>query len=77
MVVVELTEIGAVSGIPFNGPVGAARVGFTDAGGYLLNPTYAELKESRLDMVVAGTSDAVLMVESEAQEMTVTRRCRL
>ena len=60
----------AVSGIPFNGPVGAARVGFTDAGGYLLNPTYAELKESRLDMVVAGTSDAVLMVESEAQEMT-------
>ncbi len=60
----------AISGIPFNGPIGAARVGFTDAGGYSLNPTYAELQESRLDMVVAGTSDAVLMVESQADEMT-------
>jgi polyribonucleotide nucleotidyltransferase len=60
----------AISGIPFNGPIGAARVGFTDAGGYSLNPTYAELQESRLDMVVAGTADAVLMVESQADEMT-------
>jgi polyribonucleotide nucleotidyltransferase len=60
----------AISGIPFNGPVGAARVGFSDANGYLLNPTYEELQGSRLDMIVAGTSDAVLMVESEADEMT-------
>jgi polyribonucleotide nucleotidyltransferase len=60
----------AVSGIPFNGPIGCARVGFTDEGGYSLNPTYSELEESRLDMVVAGTKDAVLMVESEADEMT-------
>ena len=60
----------AVSGIPFNGPVGAARVGFSDSEGYLLNPTYPELKESRLDMVVAGTKEAVLMVESEADELT-------
>ncbi|BFM50805.1 polyribonucleotide nucleotidyltransferase [Marinomonas sp. THO17] len=60
----------AVSGIPFNGPIGAARVGFTDESGYLLNPTNSELTESLLDMVVAGTKDAVLMVESEAQELT-------
>lgn len=60
----------AISGIPFNGPVGAARVGFSDTEGYLLNPTYQELEESRLNMVVAGTKDAVLMVESEAQELT-------
>ena len=60
----------AVSGIPFNGPIGAARVGFSDADGYILNPTYTELETSRLDMVVAGTTDAVLMVESEADEMT-------
>ena len=60
----------AVSGIPFNGPIGAARVGFSDTDGYLLNPTYSELETSRLDMVVAGTTDAVLMVESEADEMT-------
>jgi len=60
----------AVSGLPFAGPIGAARVGFSDETGYLLNPTYSQLKASRLDMVVAGTSDAVLMVESEAAELT-------
>lgn len=59
----------AISGIPFNGPIGAARVGFTQEQGYLLNPTYSELKDSELDMVVAGTADAVLMVESEANEL--------
>ncbi|MDX1475611.1 MAG: polyribonucleotide nucleotidyltransferase, partial [Reinekea sp.] len=60
----------AISGIPFNGPIGAARVAYTDAEGYQLNPTYEQLKTSRLNMVVAGTADAVLMVESEAQELT-------
>ena len=55
----------AVSGLPFNGPVGAARVGYKD-GQYLLNPSVAELKESQLELVVAGTGHAVLMVESEA-----------
>ncbi len=60
----------AISGIPFNGPIGGARVGYTDEAGYLLNPTYSELANSRLDMVVAGTRDAVLMVESEAKELT-------
>ena len=60
----------AVSGIPFNGPIGAARVGFNDESGYVLNPLNSELAESLLDMVVAGTKDAVLMVESEAQELT-------
>lgn len=60
----------AVSGIPFNGPIGAARVGFHPEMGYLLNPTYEQLKSSSLDMVVAGTEEAVLMVESEAQELT-------
>ena len=60
----------AVSGVPFNGPIGAARVGFTDEDGYMLNPTDAQLEESLLDMVVAGTKDAVLMVESEADELT-------
>ncbi|WP_257274220.1 polyribonucleotide nucleotidyltransferase [Endozoicomonas sp. SESOKO4] len=60
----------AVSGIPFDGPIGAARVGFNEEKGYLLNPSYEELKTSELDMVVAGTNDAVLMVESEAQELT-------
>jgi polyribonucleotide nucleotidyltransferase len=59
----------AVSGIPFNGPIGAARVGFTAEQGYVLNPNYADLKQSELDMVVAGTKDAVLMVESEANEL--------
>lgn len=55
----------ALSGVPFNGPIGAARVGFVD-GQYVLNPTVDELKISQLDLVVAGTSGAVLMVESEA-----------
>lgn len=59
----------AISGVPFNGPIGAARVGYNEANGYLLNPTYSGLKESELDMVVAGTKDAVLMVESEAKEL--------
>ncbi|MGR9043848.1 MAG: polyribonucleotide nucleotidyltransferase [Gammaproteobacteria bacterium] len=56
----------AVSGLPFNGPVGAARVGYKD-GEYLLNPSASELKESQLELVVAGTAHAVLMVESEAK----------
>jgi polyribonucleotide nucleotidyltransferase len=56
----------AISGIPFNGPVAAARVGYKD-GNYLLNPTLSELKDSALDLVVAGTESAVLMVESEAK----------
>jgi polyribonucleotide nucleotidyltransferase len=54
-----------LSGVPFNGPIGAAKVGYKD-GQYLLNPTATELKESQLELVVAGTADAVLMVESEA-----------
>jgi polyribonucleotide nucleotidyltransferase len=60
----------AISGIPFDGPIGAARVAFHESTGYLLNPTYEQLKASSLDMVVAGTEEAVLMVESEAQELT-------
>ena len=60
----------SISGIPFKGPIGAARVGYIDEVGYVLNPTYAELATSELDMVVAGTKDAVLMVESEADELT-------
>ncbi len=59
----------ALSGLPFAGPIGAARVGFTPDG-YLLNPGYEALKTSELDMVVAGTESAVLMVESEANELT-------
>ena len=60
----------AVSGIPFNGPIGGARVGFNEARGYILNPSYSELAESKLNMVVAGTEAAVLMVESEAQQLS-------
>lgn len=60
----------AISGVPFNGPIGAARVGFNAQEGYLLNPDYNALKGSDLDMVVAGTKDAVLMVESQAKELT-------
>lgn len=60
----------AISGVPFAGPVGAARVGFTAEDGYILNPSFAQLESSLLDMVVAGTQDAVLMVESEAQQLT-------
>ncbi|MGZ5054122.1 MAG: polyribonucleotide nucleotidyltransferase [Methylobacter sp.] len=59
----------AVSGLPFNGPVGAATVGYKD-GEYLLNPTPDALKESRLELVVAGTAHAVLMVESEADNLS-------
>jgi polyribonucleotide nucleotidyltransferase len=59
----------AISGIPFNGPIGAARVGYID-GEYVLNPTSTELKTSRLNLVVAGTQQAVLMVESEANELS-------
>ncbi len=59
----------AVSGIPFNGPIGGARVAYTQDEGYILNPTYKQLETSELDMVVAGTKDAVLMVESEAKEL--------
>ncbi|MGE0604166.1 MAG: polyribonucleotide nucleotidyltransferase [Xanthobacteraceae bacterium] len=58
-----------ISGAPFMGPIGGARVGFIN-GEYVLNPTLEEMKESKLDLVVAGTQDAVLMVESEAQELT-------
>lgn len=60
----------AISGIPFDGPIGAARVGYDAETGYILNPTYAQLETSLLDMVVAGTEDAVLMVESEAKELS-------
>ncbi|MCK9088773.1 polyribonucleotide nucleotidyltransferase [Haemophilus influenzae] len=58
-----------LSGVPFNGPIGAARVGFID-NQFVLNPTMAEQKQSRLDLVVAGTDKAVLMVESEADVLT-------
>jgi polyribonucleotide nucleotidyltransferase len=59
----------AISGAPFAGPVGACRVGYLD-GNYILNPTYSQLKESSLDLVVAGTDEAVLMVESEADQLS-------
>lgn len=59
----------AISSAPFNGPIGAARVGFIN-GEYVLNPTAEQLKKSELDLVVAGTSSAVLMVESEAKELS-------
>jgi polyribonucleotide nucleotidyltransferase len=58
----------SISGMPFNGPVGAARVGYLN-GSYVLNPTASELEASQLDLVVAGTESAVLMVESEAREL--------
>jgi len=58
----------ALSGIPFNGPIGAARVGYLN-GQYVLNPTATELQTTQLDLVVAGTEQAVLMVESEAKEL--------
>ena len=59
----------AISGMPFMGPVGASRVGFID-GKYVLNPSKKELENSKLDLVVAGTKDAVLMVESETSGLT-------
>lgn len=58
-----------ISGIPFNGPVGAARVGYKD-GQYILNPNFKELETSQLNLVVAGTKDAVIMVESEADQLS-------
>ncbi len=75
----------SLSGIPFKGPIGAARVGYLD-GQYIINPTATQLKSSQLNLVVAGTERAVLMVESEADQLseevmlgavsTVTSRCR-
>ena len=59
----------AISGMPFMGPIGASRVGFIE-GKYILNPSKTELENSKLDLVVAGTKDAVLMVESEAKGLT-------
>ena len=59
----------ALSGVPFNGPIGAARVGFKD-GNYILNPSFAELDDSALNLVVAGTRSSVLMVESEARQLS-------
>ncbi|MCW4151451.1 MULTISPECIES: polyribonucleotide nucleotidyltransferase [Halomonadaceae] len=59
----------SISGVPFSGPIGCARVGFNEEQGYFLNPTVEELASSELDMVVAGTEKAVLMVESEAKEL--------
>ncbi len=59
----------AISGVPFNGPIGAARVGYID-GQYVLNPSATALQKSRLDLVVAGTERAVLMVESEADQLS-------
>ncbi|MDX1519013.1 MAG: polyribonucleotide nucleotidyltransferase [Gammaproteobacteria bacterium] len=58
----------AISGVPFNGPIGAARVGYKD-GNYILNPSFKELADSELDLVVAGTRSSVLMVESEARQL--------
>jgi polyribonucleotide nucleotidyltransferase len=59
----------ALSGVPFQGPIGAAKVGYHD-GQYILNPTQAQLKESKLELVVAGTKEGVLMVESEADSLS-------
>src|SRR6185312_15124290 len=59
----------SVSGIPFSGPIGAARVGYIN-GEYVLNPGQTQRKDSQLDLVVAGTEAAVLMVESEAQQLS-------
>ena len=59
----------ALSGVPFNGPIAAAKVGYKD-GQYILNPTNSQIKESQLDLVVAGTAEAVLMVESQADRLS-------
>src|SRR5690349_1723566 len=59
-----------LSGVPFMGPIGAARVGFSNEGEYILNPTQTQVAEGRLDLVVAGTRNAVMMVESEANELS-------
>src|SRR5690606_33873784 len=58
-----------ISGIPFMGPIGAARVGYVN-GEFVLNPTLQDMPDTQLDLVVAGTHDAVLMVESEASELS-------
>jgi polyribonucleotide nucleotidyltransferase len=58
-----------ISGIPFMGPIGGARVGFAE-GAYILNPTLDQMEDTKLDLIVAGTGDAVLMVESEADELS-------
>src|SRR4030095_6894004 len=58
-----------ISGVPFMGPIGSARVGYID-GEYILNPTQEQIKEGQLDLVVAGTPNAVMMVESEAKELS-------
>ncbi|MEY8205454.1 MAG: polyribonucleotide nucleotidyltransferase [Bermanella sp.] len=60
----------SISGIPFDGPIGAARVGYNREEGYFINPKFEKLKTSLLDMTVAGTDEAVLMVESEAKELS-------
>ncbi len=59
----------SISGVPFQGPIAASRVGLID-GDYVLNPTLEEMEDSELDLVVAGTKDAIMMVESEAKELT-------
>src|SRR3954463_15160267 len=59
-----------LSGLPFMGPIGAARVGFSQEGEYILNPSQTQIAEGQLDLVVAGTRDAVMMVESEAKELS-------
>jgi polyribonucleotide nucleotidyltransferase len=59
-----------LSGVPFMGPIGAARVGFSNEGEYILNPTQEQVADGRLDLVVAGTRNAVMMVESEAKELS-------
>ncbi|HAL84746.1 MAG TPA: polyribonucleotide nucleotidyltransferase [Rhodobiaceae bacterium] len=70
--VVALVAVSAaltISGVPFRGPIGGARVGYID-GEYVLNPTIDQMQDTNLDLVVAGTTDAVLMVESEADELS-------
>ena len=59
-----------LSGVPFMGPIGSARVSFSNEGEYILNPNQAQIAEGRLDLVVAGTREAVMMVESEAKELS-------
>jgi len=67
--IIGASAVLTISGMPFSGPIGAARVGYKD-GEYLLNPTISELASSQLDLVVSGTDDAVLMVESEADVLS-------
>ena len=70
--IVALVAVSAaltISGVPFQGPIGGARVGFID-GAYVLNPTLEQMEDTSLDLIVAGTQDAVLMVESQADELS-------